>query len=150
MFLRRNVLKLIRELEHILKYRTGAPPSQYYNSGGFGKKKKYSNNNTNNNKSTMQFGKKNFIQEANKKSRQKGTVGLFGKWCRSKGLATADGKVTSRCINSAKKSGNVKIIRRAVFAQNIGGYAGAKHKRKTSFGEQLNTYKKYLNLLKIN
>jgi hypothetical protein len=81
----------------------------------------------------LDFGKKrnkNFIQEANARSRRKGTQGTFGRWCRKHGL-DVDGKVSLRCINKAKKSGNTKLIRRAVFAQNIKAYAGA---RKSSFG----------------
>jgi hypothetical protein len=79
--------------------------------------------------------KKNlFIQKANKKSIKKGTIGLFGKWCKSKKL-TKDGKVTMRCINKALKSGNTTLIRRANYARNIGGYVGAKHTpKRTSFG----------------
>ena len=82
------------------------------------------------------FGKKNFIQEANARSRRKGTVGTFGRWCRRQNLDT-DGKVSLRCINKAKRSGNTTLIRRAVYAQNIKAYAGAKRsgaKRKSSFG----------------
>jgi len=77
--------------------------------------------------------KKKFIQEANRRSVLKGTVGMFGKWCRSQGLAK-DGKVTLRCINKAKSSGNTTLIRRATFAKNIGGYAGAVHRRRSRFG----------------
>ena len=80
--------------------------------------------------------KKRFIQEANRRSVLKGTVGMFGKWCKSQGLAK-DGKVTLRCINKAKRSGNTTLIRRATFAKNIGGYAGAKHRKRSRFG--LNT-----------
>jgi hypothetical protein len=80
--------------------------------------------------------KKRFIQEANRRSVLKGTVGMFGKWCKSQGLAK-DGKVTLRCINKAKRSGNTTLIRRATFAKNIGGYSGAIHrKRRTRFGKK--------------
>ena len=77
------------------------------------------------------FGKKNyFIQEANARSRRKGTVGTFSKWCKHNHL-DIDGKVSLKCINKAKKSGNTKLIRRAVYAQNIGGYTTfGKKKRK--------------------
>jgi hypothetical protein len=74
--------------------------------------------------------KKNFIQEANRRSKLKGTTGTFGKWCKSQGLAK-DGKVTLRCIKKAKSSGNTTLIRRATFAKNIGGYKGAVHTRST-------------------
>ena len=149
-------------------------PNNILNRGAFGKKKKYfkianmdfgKNNKIKANKKkvdkntlfaasgniisevSMGFGKKNktFIQEANKKSRKKGTVGTFGRWCKSHGLATADGKVTRRCINKAKKSGNTTLIRRAVFAQNIGGYAGAV--KYNSFGMNLKNIEKYLHSL---
>jgi len=79
--------------------------------------------------------KKRFIQEANRRSVLKGTVGMFGKWCKSQGLAK-DGKVTLRCINKAKRSGNTTLIRRATFAKNIGGYAGAIHRRRSHFGKK--------------
>jgi hypothetical protein len=73
------------------------------------------------------FGKKNnFIQEANRRSRQKGTVGTFGRWCKRHGLAP-HGKVTLKCINKAKKSGNTTLIRRATYAKNIKAYEGARH-----------------------
>ncbi len=88
--------------------------------------------------------KKLFIQEANRRSRLKGTRGTFGKYCRSKGLAP-NGKVTMACIRRAKRSGNTTLIRRAVFAQNIRAYEGARKKprrkgsrktrRSTRFGE---------------
>jgi len=85
---------------------------------------------------TTSFGKKkNFIQEANARSRRKGTMGTFGRWCRRNHL-DVNGKVSLRCINKAKKSGNTKLIRRAVYAQNIKAYAGAKKKRRTSFGKK--------------
>jgi hypothetical protein len=67
-------------------------------------------------------------------------MGTFGRWCRRQHLDT-DGKVSLRCINKAKKSGNTTLIRRAVYAQNIKAYAGAKRSgakrsgaRKSSFG----------------
>jgi hypothetical protein len=83
----------------------------------------------------MDFGrKKKFIQEANRRSVLKGTVGLFGKWCRSQNLAS-DGKVTMRCINKGLKSKNTTIVRRANFARNIGGYKGAVHRR-SKFGKK--------------
>ena len=84
----------------------------------------------------LKFGakaKKNFIQEANRRSALKGTTGMFGKWCKSQGLAS-DGKVTKACINKGLRSGNTKIIRRANFARNIGGYKGAVHRRRSRFG----------------
>ena len=83
----------------------------------------------------MDFGRKRkFIQEANRRSVLKGTVGLFGKWCRSQNLAS-DGKVTMRCINKGLKSKNTTIVRRANFARNIGGYKGAVHRR-SRFGKK--------------
>jgi len=74
-------------------------------------------------------GKANFIQEANRRSVLKGTIGSFGKWCRSQGLAV-DGKVTLKCIKRAKSSGNNLLIKRATYAKNIGGYLGATHKKR--------------------
>jgi hypothetical protein len=101
--------------------------------------------------------KKNFIQEANRRSKLKGTTGTFGKWCKSQGLAK-DGKVTLRCIKKAKSSGNTTLIRRATFAKNIGGYKGAVHTRRRSrFGNyrdeesdykgSLRRYKSYKDML---
>jgi len=86
--------------------------------------------------------KKRFIQEANRRSILKGTVGSFGKWCRSQGL-DKDGKVTMRCIKKAKKLGNTKLIKRATYAQNIGGYAGAVHRRSKFGKKNIKKYKKY-------
>jgi len=87
------------------------------------------------NETSFGKGRRNFIQEANKLSRRKGTMGTFGRWCRRQHLDT-DGKVSLRCINKAKKSGNTTLIHRAVYAQNIKAYAGAKRSgaRKSSFG----------------
>ena len=92
------------------------------------------------------FGKKNqknFIQEANARSRRKGTMGTFGRWCRRNKLDT-DGKVSLRCINKAKRSGNTKLIRRATFAKNIKAYAGARKKRTVSFGKKRISLKRNL------
>jgi len=72
--------------------------------------------------------KKGFIQEANRRSRMKGTTGSFNKWCNAQGLAK-DGKVTLKCINRAKRSNNVTLRRRANFAKNIKAFAGAKRSR---------------------
>ena len=95
----------------------------------------------------MLFGKKNyFIQEANARSRRKGTVGTFGRWCKRNNL-DVNGKVSLKCINKAKKSGNTKLIHRAVYAQNIKAYAGAR-KRQSAFGREsfnnINSDIKYL------
>ena len=75
----------------------------------------------------MEFGKKRskrFIQEVNRRSALKGTAGSFKSWCDSQSLTDSRGKVTMRCIAKAKKSGNTKLIKKAVFAQNIKGYSG--------------------------
>jgi len=82
------------------------------------------------------FGKKKasnarFIQKANKESQRKGTQGSFTRWCRSKGLANRDGKVTKRCIAKALKSKSLLTRRRAQFAKNIKAIAG-----KNSFGKK--------------
>ena len=71
-------------------------------------------------------GKVLFIQKANKESRRKGTVGMFGKWCKRKKLASKDGKVTMKCIKRGLKDKSINIRRRANFARNIGGYVGYK------------------------
>ena len=68
--------------------------------------------------------KKNlFIQEANKKSVKKGTVGSFTRWCKSKKLADSQGKVTMKCINKGLRSKSLLTRRRANYARNIGGYS---------------------------
>jgi gas vesicle protein len=74
------------------------------------------------------FGKKskNFIQEANRRSRRKGTVGSFTRWCKRHGHS----KVTTACINKGKKSKSLKTRRRAIFAQNI-----RSKKKRYTFGE---------------
>jgi hypothetical protein len=71
------------------------------------------------NNSSSSFGNKKFIQSALKKMRKKGTLGSFKRWCKRNGLLSADKKVTRKCINAGKKSKNLKIKRRAIFAQNI-------------------------------
>ena len=82
--------------------------------------------------------KKLFIQEANRRSVLKGTVGSFRSWCKSQGL-TKDGKVTLKCVNKGLKSSNTSIKRKANFAKNIGGYVGAK---RPSFGKSTIKVKK--------
>uniref|UniRef100_A0A6C0I8X6 Uncharacterized protein n=1 Tax=viral metagenome TaxID=1070528 RepID=A0A6C0I8X6_9ZZZZ len=64
-----------------------------------------------------------FIQEANKKSVKKGTVGSFTKWCKSKKLTNSQGKVTMKCIKKGLKSKSLLTRRRANYARNIGGYS---------------------------
>jgi len=73
------------------------------------------------------FGKKskNFIQEANERSRRKGTVGSFTRWCKRQGYD----KVTMACIKKGKRSKSLRTRRRAIFAQNI------RPKKKSRFGE---------------
>ncbi len=66
---------------------------------------------------------KNFIQRANARSKKKGTVGSFRRWCKSRGLANKEGKVTMKCIKRGLRSKNVTIRRRANFARNIKGYS---------------------------
>ena len=82
--------------------------------------------------------KKNFIQEANRRSVLKGTVGSFGRWCKSQGLASKDGKVTLGCINKGKKSKNLTIRRRANFAKNIKAYTRSRFGKK-----KVKKYKKF-------
>ena len=102
---------------------------------GFGKrirsKIKYSTKNTT--KMPPKTNKK-FIQTALSKMRKRGTLGLFKKWCIRHKLISASGTVTKKCINLAKKSPNLKIRRRAIFAQNIKAYQGARKgaKRKST------------------
>jgi len=67
------------------------------------------------NEPVTRFGKKKFIQEANERSRRKGTVGSFKRWCKRQGYS----KVTTACINRGKRSKSLTTRRRAVFAQNI-------------------------------
>ncbi len=71
------------------------------------------------------FGKKRFIQEAMERSRRKGTVGSFKRWCKRQGYS----KVTPACINRGKKSKNLTTRRRAIFAQNI------RPKKRSDFGD---------------
>ena len=79
--------------------------------------------------------KKKFIQTALAKMRKKGTLGSFKKWCIRNKLISKTGKVTKKCINFAKKSTNLKIRRKAIFAQNIKAYEGAQ--KKSKFGKKL-------------
>jgi hypothetical protein len=85
-------------------------------------------------KPVSRFGKKrvNFIQRANAASKRKGTVGSFNRWCRRHGYP----KVTTACINKAKKNKSLKIRRKGIFAQNI-----RSSKRSYSFGSKIDTYR---------
>ena len=67
------------------------------------------------NQPLTRFGKKRFIQEAFKSFVKKGTKGSFTRWCKRQGYP----KSTTACINRGKRSQNLKIKRKAIFAQNI-------------------------------
>ena len=56
---------------------------------------------------------KKWIQKANKKMKEKGTVGSFTKYC--------GGRVTQSCIDRAIKSDDPTLRRRAQFAANMRG-----------------------------
>lgn len=58
--------------------------------------------------------------------------GSFTKYCK--------GKVTQECIDKAKKSGNKKLIKRAVFAENSRKWS----KKHQTGGSLLNTYENYM------
>jgi hypothetical protein len=66
---------------------------------------------------------KKFIQKAMNKMEKKGTEGSFKEYC--------GGEVTKSCIDKAMKSGDSKLIKKANFAKNIGGFKGAKHESVT-------------------
>jgi hypothetical protein len=88
---------------------------------------------------SFQFGKtKKWIQGTKK--------GSFRRWCKSQKLTNKDGKVTMKCINKAKGSGNTKLIRKAVFAQNVGGYTKF---GKNNFGGKNNFDADIMYLLKV-
>jgi hypothetical protein len=67
------------------------------------------------NQTASRFGKKRFIQEAFKSIAKKGTKGSFTRWCKRQGYP----KATTACIKRGKRSQNLKIKRKAIFAQNI-------------------------------
>jgi hypothetical protein len=75
-------------------------------------------------------GSEKFIQKATSKMEKKGTEGKFGSWCKKHGLASEDGEVTKKCIDKAMKSEDSAVVKMANFAKNIGGFHGAKHKKK--------------------
>jgi hypothetical protein len=70
----------------------------------------------------LEIKKKSFIQKANLISQKKGTVGAFRRWCKSKKLASPEGKVTMKCIKAGQKAKSLTIRRRANYAKNIHGY----------------------------
>ena len=70
-----------------------------------------------------------FIQKAEKEIEKKGTEHSFSNWCKKEGLDD-DGKVTKKCIEAGLKSDDSKIVKKANFANNIGGFTGAKHKKR--------------------
>ena len=85
----------------------------------------------------MDFGKnsnKNFIQKAFKKFQKTGTTGSFTRWCKRHGYQN----VNKACIKEGKQNRNLKIRRKAIFAQNI---------RSTSFGNAIKRDIRYLNSL---
>jgi hypothetical protein len=86
------------------------------------------------------FGKK-FIKKAFKTFEKKGTKGSFTRWCRRNGYP----KATTACINRAKKSKNLTIRRKAIFAQNIRSKG-----KKYSFGSGNKIYKIKMTLKKID
>jgi hypothetical protein len=90
-------------------YKNGTANSSNYTKNAIGCMSKFYN------EPVTRFGKKKFIQEANERSRRKGTVGSFKRWCKRQGYS----KVTTACINRGKRSKSLTTRRRAVFAQNI-------------------------------
>jgi hypothetical protein len=74
---------------------------------------------------------KKWIQKANKKMKEKGTVGSFTKYC--------GGRVTQSCIDRAIKSDDPTLRRRAQFAANMRGIgtkkgrAGIRREREEMF-----------------
>jgi len=95
-----------------------ATPNPFFQGAqgtGFGKKK-------------IMMIKNKFIQKANARSRRRGTVGSFRRWCVSHGLANRSGKVTQQCITAGIHSRSEKIRRRAQFAKNIGAISTKRNK----------------------
>jgi len=90
-------------------------------------------------RSLTSFGKKQFIQQAVKTMKRKGTTGSFTRWCKRHGFP----KVTTGCIKMGKRNKSLKIRRRAVFAQNI-----RSKRRNYTFGNKLEIYRK-LSLSKL-
>ena len=82
---------------------------------------------------------KNFIQKANSKIKKKGTEGKFGAWCKKQGL-DFNGEVTKKCIDKAMKSEDSSVVKMANFANNIGGFHNAKHKKDTKKVESKEGY----------
>ena len=74
-------------------------------------------------------GDKKFIQKAMTKMENKGTEGTFKKYC--------GGEVTMNCIKKGLKSDDPKIVKRANFAKNIGGYKGAEHNEVKNLEESI-------------
>ncbi len=74
-------------------------------------------------------GEKKFIQKAKKEIEKKGTEGSFKKYC--------GGEVTMDCIKKGLKSDDPKIVKRANFAKNIGGYKGAEHNEVKNLEESI-------------
>ena len=81
----------------------------------------------------------NFIQKANSKIKKKGTEGKFGAWCKKQGL-DFNGEVTKKCIDKAMKSEDSSVVKMANFANNIGGFHNAKHKKDTKKVESKEGY----------
>lgn len=71
-----------------------------------------------------------WLQEAKERMERKGTVGKFTAYCKRKGYKG----VTQECINEAKReareTGNIELLREAVFAQNVRKIAKKKKKKK--------------------
>ena len=63
---------------------------------------------------------KKFIQKARNKMKRKGTVGAFTEYC--------GGRVTQACIDKAKRSDDMTLRRRAVFAENMRNLGSRKKK----------------------
>jgi len=110
---------------------------------GFGKRIRSKNN-----KMSPKTNKnKKFIQTALTEMRKRGTLGSFKSWCVRHKLISASGTVTKKCINLAKKSPNLKIRRKAIFAQNIKAYQGAKRKKGSKSSRTSSTIPKSLKKL---
>jgi len=70
-----------------------------------------------------------FIQKATKEIEKKGTKGSFKEYC--------GGEVTMNCIKKGLKSDDPKIVKKANFAKNIGGYKGAEHNEVKNLEESI-------------
>ena len=80
-----------------------------------------------------------WIQKAEQEMERKGTKGKFTRWCQQRGYTEATYECIRKAIKEAKKTGNTKLLREALFALRMHEIA-RKRKKASSFLDIIESY----------